>query len=589
MYSPRHALDDAPSTAGHSSAHYFIEGLTELGVKYLFSNLGTDHVSLVEEFARWRAQGRAHPQVVLCPHENVAIHMAAGYAMQTGEGQVVMVHVDAGTANAAMGMHNLFRARVPVMLIAGKAPFTVRGELQASRDTYVHFVQDPFDIGSLVRPYVKWECALQSGVIAKEVLRRAHSVMHSDPPGPVYLTLPREVMAESWPADRVRSFPAERYGHVALGGLESAVARALAEQLVEASRPIVVTSYLGRNPDAVAALQELAELAGVRVYESTPSHLNMPRQSPCFGGFDAGAAQRRCDLGLLLDVDVPWLPKYVDENEQARWWHIDLDPIKRDFPMWGFASHTRVQADCAVALRQVAQCVREIATPAFHERVAARIDAWRDEHIQRERHAARLLCDPGTPGAISPRFVCESVAPLLRDDDIVVNEAIRNAGAVLESLPRSRPRSYMSAAGGGLGYSGGMALGAKLARPDSRVVQFVGDGGFHFSTPSSVYSVAQRYHLPILTIVLDNGGWQAVREAVLRVYPEGAARRTGEFQDRLPGEHRHFEQVGQAFGAHGECVRDPAALVPALQRAFRAVDEGRAAVLNVQVSAHCAT
>jgi acetolactate synthase I/II/III large subunit len=176
------------SSTSYSSAHFFLEGLTELGVQYVFSNFGTDHVSLIEELARWDTIGKAHPQFILCPHENVAIHMAAGFAALTGQGQAVVVHVDAGTANAAMGMHNMFRGRLPVLLIAGKTPFTMRGELPGSRDNYVHFVQDPFDIASLVRPYVKWEYSLPSGVIAKEVLRRAHSVMQSDPQGPVLKT-----------------------------------------------------------------------------------------------------------------------------------------------------------------------------------------------------------------------------------------------------------------------------------------------------------------------------------------------------------------------------------------------------------------
>ncbi len=192
----------------HSSAHYLLEGLVDLGVDYIFSNFGTDHVSIIEEMARWRRQGRKLPEVVLCPHENVAIHMAAGYAAMTGRGQAVMVHVDAGTANAAMGMHNMFRSRLPVLLMAGKAPYTLRGELEGSRDNYVHFVQDPFDIGSLVRPYVKWEYSLPTGLIAKEVLRRGQAMMQSDPPGPVYLTLPREVLAQDWPAERVQAFPA---------------------------------------------------------------------------------------------------------------------------------------------------------------------------------------------------------------------------------------------------------------------------------------------------------------------------------------------------------------------------------------------
>ena len=110
--------------------------------------------------------------------------MAGGYALATGKGQAVFVHVDAGTANACMAIQNLFRYRLPVMLFAGRAPYTLHGELTGSRDTYVHFVQDPFDIASIVRPYVKWEYSLPSGIVVKEALARAGAFMHSDPPGP---------------------------------------------------------------------------------------------------------------------------------------------------------------------------------------------------------------------------------------------------------------------------------------------------------------------------------------------------------------------------------------------------------------------
>ena len=485
--------------------------MTELGLKYVFSNLGTDHVSLIEELARWDAEGRAHPDFLLCPHENVAIHMAAGYAAITGQGQAVMVHVDAGTANSVMGMHNMFRGRLPVMLIAGKAPFTLRGELAGSRDNYVHFVQDPFDMASLVRPYVKWEYCLPSGVIAKEVLRRGHSVMQSDPPGPVYLTLPREVLAETIATDQVRAYSSERYGAVLAGGIDEARAQAIASQLMAASQPIAVTSYLGRKADAVAALQDLALLCGVRVFEFSPSYMCLPRSSPCFGGFDAGQALAGADVGLLLDVDVPWLPKFVRDNSATRWTHIDVDAIKKDFPMWGFATDMRVQADCATVLRQVAALVRAQADAVFHGKVAKRIANWAAANLERTASVAQAADNPGKPGAISPAYLCAALGAAIAPEDIVINEAIRNSPAVLNQMARSQPLTLLCGAGGGLGYSGGMALGAKLANPDVRVVQVVGDGGFHFSTPTSVYATAQRYDLPIFTVVLDNGGWQAVK------------------------------------------------------------------------------
>ena len=126
-------------------------------------------------------------------------------------------------------------------------------------------------------------------------------------------------------------------------------------------------------------------------------------------------------------------------------------------------------------------------------------------------------------------------------------------------------------------------MGARLACPNRRVVHVVGDGGFHFSTPTSVYATAQSYGLPVFTVVLDNGGWQAVKEAVLRVYPDGEAAKADEFQSRLQGAQRRFEKVAEAFGGHGEYLDDPAQVDAAIARCLQAIDAGRSAVLNVQL------
>jgi acetolactate synthase I/II/III large subunit len=568
----------------HSAAHYFLEGLVDLGIDYIFANLGTDHVSLIEELARWDNAGRPHPRVVLCPHENVAIHMAGGYAALTGRGQVVMVHVDAGTANAGMGMHNLFRGRLPVFLMAGRSPYTLHGELPGSRDNYVHFVQDPYDIGSLVRPYVKWEYTLPSGVVTKEVLRRGHAMMQSDPAGPVYLTLPRETLAAQWEESAVRAYPESRYGPVRFGGTDSDTALRIAEQLMAAKNPIAITAYLGRKAEAVSLLDALARECGIRVFEFNPVYLNIPRDSPCFAGYDPKAAIAEADVGLLLDVDVPWLPTYVPDNDALRWMQIDVDAIKKDFPMWGFPTDLRLQADCATVLAQVLEIVRGSVDADFRARVARRIAGWETAHQARSKAVATAAASPGAKGAISPEFLCAALARELGPDDVVINEAIRNTFAVLNQIPRTRPQSYLGLAGGGLGFSGGAALGMKLARPSNRVLQIVGDGGFHFSTPSSVYAVAQQYKLPIFTIVLDNGGWQAVKEAVLRVYPEGTAKAGDSFQARLEGEQRQFEQVARAFGAYGEALSDPAQVSAAIKRCLAVVDAGQAAVLAVRVT-----
>src|SRR6202171_3924428 len=248
----------------HSTAHHFLQGLVDLGVEYIFANLGTDHVSLIEEMARWDSEGLKHPEMILCPHEVVAVHMAGGYALATGRGQAGLVHVDAGTANAAMAIQNLFRYRLPVMLCAGRAPYTLHGELPGSRDTYVHFVQDPFDIASIVRPYVKWEYSLPSGIVVKEALARASAFMQSDPPGPVYMMLPRETLAERWEDAHLQAHPPRGYGSAHTGGIEPARIDAIAQALMAAENPIALTAYLGRKPQAVAVLERLARTCRLR-------------------------------------------------------------------------------------------------------------------------------------------------------------------------------------------------------------------------------------------------------------------------------------------------------------------------------------
>ncbi|WP_426959354.1 thiamine pyrophosphate-requiring protein [Muricoccus radiodurans] len=574
--------------ARHGAAHHLIEGLNALGIEHLFCNLGTDHVSIIEELARRERDGAPRPNPILCPHENVAVHMAGGYAAATGRGQAVLVHVDAGTANAAMALHNLFRARLPVFLMAGRAPYTTRGAVPGGRDSYVHFVQDPYDIASLVRPYTRWEYCLPSGVVVKEALARGHAMMQTEPRAPVYMTLPREVLAEEIEEDAVPSFSPAQYAAVPMGGADAATVSRIADALMAAENPVAFTAYLGRRPEAVPVLDALAREAGIRVVEHGPVHLCIPHDSPCFAGFNPDALARETDLGLLLDVDVPWIPRRVTENPAARWIQVDVDPLKRDLPMWSFPADIRVAGDCATVLAQVLDAVRTRTDNAFRARVAARIASWAPARAAREKAAADAAADPGPPDGLNPAWVLRRIGAMLSQDDIVLNEAIRNGPTVQDQVERNRPGNYIGLAGGGLGFSGGMALGIRLARPDRRVVNIVGDGTYHFSTPDSVYATAQQYGLPILTIVLDNRGWQAVKDSTLRVYPKGVAREGDSFLSRLDGRRqdsqRRFEDVAVAFGAHGERVTRAEELEPALRRCLETVDAGQAAVMTVRIA-----
>jgi acetolactate synthase-1/2/3 large subunit len=466
--------------------------------------------------------------------------------------------------------------------MAGRSPFTIHGELPGSRDGYVHFVQEPYDQASVVRPYVKWEYSLHRGVTAKETLRRAHTLMQSDPKGPVYLMLPRESLAESWDANAVRSYPEARYGAVAAGGTDPETVRALADRLLAANNPLLITAYAGRNPAAAGLIDELARLAGIRVIEFNPIYLNIPHDSPCFAGHMPGKHVAEADVGLLVDVDVPWIPKDTPENPATFWAHIDVDVVKHAFPMWGFPNNLRIAGDSCRILAQLVAELKARATPAFRDAAAKRVAALAKEHEARMQGVAKLAADRGEPGRINPQYLCAELGRAIGPEDIVLNESIRNTSAVSNQIPRTRPGTLIGLAGGGLGFSGGMALGAKLACPDRTVVQVAGDGVFYFCNPQAVYAVSKQYRLPIFTVVLDNSGWAAVKEATLRMYPDGEAKAGREYQAVLP--EMDFAKVAEAAGAYGEVLSDPGEVAAAIQRCLKEVRGGRSAVLHARVT-----
>jgi acetolactate synthase-1/2/3 large subunit len=565
-----------------SSAYYLLEGLSEIGTEYLFCNLGTDHAPIIEEMAHRRKRGEALPKIVRCPHENTAAHMAGGYALVTGRGQGVLVHVDVGTANAANAMHNLYRSRLPVLLMAGKAPYTSHDELVGTRDTHVHFVQEPFDQGSLVRPYVKWEWTLPSGVVVKEALQRAYSIMQSGPRGPVYLMMQRETLTEHWSVDAIRRFPSDRFGALAGAGADPDLIAALADRLLAAQNPILITGYGGLNALSARKMDELAQFAGIPIYEAN-SKSNISYESPCFAGFSPDNALPEVDVGLLVDVEAPWFPADAEPNESAFWAHIDVDVLKLGSPMWTFPGHLRLQGHTGRILDQLLTALKAKATPAFTAASAARrkrIAAIREARLAQ---AAKLAADHGQPGAINPHYFMAELGKVLDDEDIVFNEAVTNGPAVLMQIPRRVPNTAFNTNGAGLGWSGAMALGAKLAAPNRMMVQVAGDGSFYFCNPSSVFAVAQQYGLPFLSIVLDNSGWSAVKQSTLRVYPEGDASITNEFEAELAPKVE-FGKVAEAFGAYAEKVSDPAEVPAAIARCAKQVRGGRTVLLHVKVT-----
>src|SRR5258708_20801301 len=116
------------------------------------------------------------------------------------------------------------------------------------------------------------------------------------------------------------------------------------------------------------------------------------------------------DVGLRVDVDVPWIPKHTRENPSTWWAHIDVDVVKECFPIWGFASNARLQGDSVLILRQLLEALRAKATPAFREAAARRVSAMRGEGNERRAGLARQAADKGKNDATNPHYLCAEVS-----------------------------------------------------------------------------------------------------------------------------------------------------------------------------------
>jgi acetolactate synthase-1/2/3 large subunit len=243
----------------------------------------------------------------------------------------------------------------------------------------------------------------------------------------------------------------------------------------------------------------------------------------------------------------------------------------------------RLQGHTGRILDQLLVALKAKATPAFVAAAAERRKQIAAVRAARLARAAELAADHGQSGAINPHYFMAELGKVLDDEDIIFNEAVTNTPAVLMQIPRRVPNTAFNTNGAGLGWSGAMALGAKLAAPERMMVQVVGDGGFYFCNPASVFAVAQQYGLPYLSIVLDNSGWSAVKQSTLRVYPDGDASSANEFEAEL-APRVEFGKVAEAFGAYAEKVIDPAEVPAAIARCAKEVRGGRTALLHVKVT-----
>lgn len=557
-------------------AEAYLAILADRGVDYLFGNAGTDFAPIIEAFSRSRVKGVKVPEPITCPHENVAICMAQGYYAMTGRPQAVMVHVNVGTANAMCGLINAFKGNVPVLFSAGRTPFSETATLQGRRSAEIHWPQEMFDQRALVRELVKWDYELPNAEVVETAVDRALNAAMTYPRGPVYMTLPREALAEEI-RDFTYTSPGRRHypspPHPDPAAIDEAAAL-----IAKAENPLIITASAGQDKEDVAPLAAVAERFAIPVSQRKPRYMCLASDHPMHVGYNPDPLLEAADVIIVMECDVPWIPGNKAPGEDCRIIHLGADPLFSTYPIRGYPSDIAITGLLKHSLAALDDALAEHESGA-KGRIDARrkrVAALREEQAQR-REAALAEAAKDTP--IHPAWVTHCLDRVKDDDAIIIRESQFNP--LFANL--KHPGSYFSLGqGGGLGWGLGTALGAKLAARDRQVICTQGDGAYMFGNPVPAHYISAAEDLPMLTVVFNNHMWNAVRRNTRDVFPDGAAAKSNWEPLTYFQEGTAYEKAVEVAGGYGERVEDPDELPKAIDRALNVIaKENRQALLNV--------
>jgi acetolactate synthase-1/2/3 large subunit len=558
-----------------STAEAILLLLRERGIRYLFATPGSDAAPFIEAYARMKAVGRESPTPVAAPHEMCAVSMAHGYSMVAGEPAAVFAHVTVGTANAAAGIMNASRMGIPMIVMAGRTPIFEKDAVGA-RNRRIHWPQESFDQASMVREYLKWDYELRDFAQLNTVVDRAIALAKSHPQGPVYLTLPREQLAQR--QKEIRYTALNRFdADVSVQPGPENIAKAR-ELIAHARRPLILVSHLGRNPLAVGELIKLAEAWGLPVVESFPFSMNFPSDHPLHLGFSVDPYLKEADLVIAVETDVPWIPSITGPGEEVPVIQIARDPLYSRYPVRGFPLDVALAGDPLLSLAALREGLEEGRATEI-QNISARKTTYQKKHENMAEQVREREQEASAQCPISMYWVSHCLGEVADENTVFLSEYDLKA----EQLHLRHPGSYFgSPSVSGLGWGFGAAIGAKLGTPEKTIICGLGDGAYLFSNPIACHMASSANKAPVLVVVFNNGRWNSVGAAVSELAPDGWAVSNKDFAlvDLKPTPN--YERIAEECGGYGERVEDPAELPAAIQRALHEVRvKGRQALLNV--------
>ena len=505
--------------------------LSAHGVTHLFGLAG-GHIDTT-----WSAAPKAGIRVVDVRHEAAAAYAAEGWALATGQPGVCMVTAGPGLTNALTGLANAYANGSPMLCIAGAATSRGRdvGEVEA------------LDQLALAAPVTKWARAVQHVEQLADYVATAFSHAVTGRPGPVYLEVPIDLVHSlAGPEDTQIPSPAQAWAEQRRLMAPTSLIREAASILGRARRPAVLAGSGVFWSDAGANLQAFTERTGIPVVTRQQGRGTISDSHPLCFGRDWQNVVARADVLLVIGTQFNYSIAYGHYPHLDQLIQVDIDPTQLTKAGLG------IVGDAGAVLDQLAD-----------ETGRLDIDHWVSGLRQQATAIAASKAAMGRSEAapIHPMRLCAEISSQLEPDASVITDGsnmLMWTNVAFEArLPGRNPS--MSPLGN-IGHGVGYALAAACARPGSQVLWVVGDGSFGFHAME--LDTAARHHLPIVTVIVNNGGWSA---------------------GWSPLKGRHYERMAGAFDGFGALVETPEQIAPALSQAFEHSRNGVPSILNVLV------
>jgi acetolactate synthase-1/2/3 large subunit len=550
--------------------------LKALGVDYVFANSGTDFPPIIEGLIEAREKGIDLPEALTIPHEHVAVGMAHGYTLMSDKAQAVMLHTNVGLSNGATGAINAACDQIPMFLMSGRTP-VAESKRFGARTVPIGWGQEMYDQTALVREAAKWDYELKFPDQVSEALDRGWSIANSTPKGPVYLSLPREVLCEPCPSEGL-SQP------TCMAPVSTAPSRAALEQaanlLAEAKNPLIIAQRGAGSEEAFKALSEFVEIRAIPVSHYWANQIAIPMSNPCHIGWNPDVLLREADVVLVINSLAPWWPDRAEPRTDAKIIHLGPDPLfSRSTPMRNFRSDVTLAGDTAPTLLALIEAVNGLPSDA-------EVNAERKSKINKiakdDREAVRTQAKSGNKSPMSKEWVSHCLGQAIKGRKASV---FHELGCPLPPLELEDHKSYFQEPhSGGLGWGFPAAIGGQLADRDRLVFATMGDGSYLFANPTVCHQVCEALELPVITLVLNNEEWGAVRHSVEGLYKGGLASKTNDVPLTSLRPSPDFTKTAEASRAYTETVTEGADLLAALDRAIRvATEEKRQVLLNIAI------